>query len=127
VCDRKLDNPIDSSITLTQSGLIKYIIEALDIGDLPEKKTPASSIHLVKDEAGEPSEGMFSYSSVVGMLQYLQNHTRPDITYAVRQCARFVHSSTRSHELGLIRNGLYLKGTINQGLTFGRMEIELLC
>jgi hypothetical protein len=33
----------------------------------------------------------FNYSSVVGMQQYLENHTRPDITFAVSQLARFVH------------------------------------
>jgi hypothetical protein len=63
-----------NSIALSQSGLIKSIIEALDIQDLPSKRTPASSIPLVKDEDGEQPDSTFSYSSVVGMLQYLQNH-----------------------------------------------------
>jgi hypothetical protein len=53
------------------------------------------------------------------MLQYLQNHTRPDITYAVSQCARFVHSPRRSHEEALIQIGQYLKCTIDKGLIFG--------
>jgi hypothetical protein len=41
--------------------------------------------------------GTFHYSSVIGMLQYLQNHTGPDITYDVSQCARFVHFPRKSH------------------------------
>jgi hypothetical protein len=50
------------------------------------------------------------------MLQYLQNHSRSDITYVVSQCARFVHGPKRGHEGALIQIGQYLKGTIEQGL-----------
>jgi Reverse transcriptase (RNA-dependent DNA polymerase) len=59
----------NNTVTLTQEGLIKRIIENLEIGDLPLKKTPAAAEPLVKDEFGEPPDGTFSYSSVVGMLQ----------------------------------------------------------
>jgi hypothetical protein len=52
------------------------------------------------------------------MLQYLQNHTRPDTTYAVSQCARFIHSPRQSHEEALIQIGQYLKGTIDKGFIF---------
>ena len=50
------------------------------------------------------------------MLQYLQSHSRPDITYAVAQCARFTHAPRRSHERALEHIGQYLKGTMNEGL-----------
>ena len=50
------------------------------------------------------------------MLQYLQGHSRPDITYAVSQCARFTLSPRRSHEIALERIGQYLKGTVQEGL-----------
>ena len=49
-------------------------------------------------------------------MQYLQGHTRPDITYAVSSCARFVHKTRRSHEIALERIGQYLKATMNEGL-----------
>jgi hypothetical protein len=51
------------------------------------------------------------------MLQYLQAHTRPHITLAVSQCARFIHSTRLSHELALISIGQYLKSTGTKGLT----------
>lgn len=95
-------NPVDNTINLTQKGLIKRIVEALGVSNLPIKLTPAAAEPLIKDTHGELPEGTFSYSSVVGMLQYLQNHSRPDITFAVSQCARFVHSPRRSHEKALI-------------------------
>jgi hypothetical protein len=62
-------------ITLMQTGLIKRIVEAVDTLHLPIKHTPALSKPLVKDRDSEPIDSTFNYSSVIGMLQYLQNHT----------------------------------------------------
>jgi hypothetical protein len=50
------------------------------------------------------------------MLQYLHSHSRPDLTFAVSQCARFTHSPKRSHEEALERIGQYLKSTMDEGL-----------
>lgn len=50
------------------------------------------------------------------MLQYLQAHSRPVITYTTSQCARFVHSPRRIHEEALELIGRYLKHTTDQGL-----------
>jgi hypothetical protein len=57
------------------------------------------------------------------MLQYLQAHSRPDITFAVSQCARFVHGARRSHEVALERIGQYLKGTMTKGLVLKPVDI----
>jgi hypothetical protein len=104
--------------TLTQTGLINRIIEAAGVTQLPIKHTPASAKPLVKDEPGDDINGTFNYISVVGMLQYLQNHTRPDITYAVSQCARFVHHPKRSHEEAVIHLCQYICGTPHRGLIY---------
>jgi len=61
------------------------------------------------------------------MLQYLQAHTRPDITFAVSQCARFAHRTRRSHEIAVERIGQYLKATQDEGLILwptGVFDIE---
>jgi hypothetical protein len=68
--------------------------------------------------------------SVIGMLQYLQGHSRPDITMAVSQCSRFTHAPKLQHEKALERIGQYLKGTKNRGLIFNPQEnkdIEIDC
>jgi hypothetical protein len=110
-------NNADGSVKLTQSGLAKRIIDALNVTHMPRKFTPATLIPLVKDEDGEPPNAAYSYAtSVIGMMLYLQGHSRPDITYAVSQCARFVHSPRRSHETALEQIGQYLKGTLDEGL-----------
>lgn len=121
-------NHANGSIKLTQQGLARRVVEALNLGNQPRKLTPASSEPLVKDDNGEPPNGSYSYASVIGMLQYLQGHSRPDITYAVSQCARFVHSPKRSHEVALERIGLYLKGTLDEGLILkptGELDIDV--
>jgi hypothetical protein len=109
-------NDANGTVKLTQKGLIKRVIETLEIDHLHGKETPAAAEPLVLDEDGEPPDGTYSYPSVVGMLQYLQAHSRPDITYAVSQCARYTHRTRRSHEVALERIGQYLKRTADEGL-----------
>lgn len=77
-------NEVDGTIKLTQKGLIKRIIDTLNISHLPLKHMPAAPNPLVVlDADGKPPDGTYSYQSVCGMLQYLQAHSRPDITFAV--------------------------------------------
>ena len=70
------DSP-SSLLEMKQMGLIKRVIEAirLDDGYAKGKHTPAESKPLVKDADGEGVNGGFSYSSVLGMLLYLSDHT----------------------------------------------------
>ncbi len=103
------------TITLTQEGLTKKIIEALDIAHLDPVSTAAAEV-LTIDADGDPPNGVYSYKSIVGMLLYLGGHSRPDIGLAVSQVARFTHNTRRSHEVALEQIGRYLKGTPTEGL-----------
>jgi len=111
-----IDRKENGTINLTQKGLTDRIIEALGIESKPLKLTPAEYGCLGSDKDGEFAQGNYSYPSVIGMFQYLQGHSRPDITFAVSQCARYTHSPRRSHEKALERIGQYLKGTRDKGL-----------
>jgi len=104
-------------IELTQKGLISRILDALGSHNLKTATTPATE-PLAMDKEGDPGTATYNYASVVGMLQYLQAHSRPDITMAVSQCARFVHDPKRSHEEALERIGQYLRSTEDRGLIF---------
>ena len=111
--DRDNDN---DTITLRQSGLAQRIVDALHLDDdTSPVETPADS-YLPLDEDGELPHQLYNYASVVGMLGYLQGHSRPDITFAVSQVSRYTFCPKRSHELALERIGRYLKGTIKEGL-----------
>ena len=58
------------------------------------------------------------------MLNYLQDHSPIDITFAVSQVARHVHAPNRSHGLALERIGHYLKGMLDKGLILRPTPLE---
>ena len=105
------------NITLKQEGLTKRIIEALGLDSKYSTPvdTPAESAALGRDVNGKDASGSINYASVVGMLLYL-GHSRPDISFATHQCARYTHSPKQSHKDALKRIGRYLKGPLKQGL-----------
>ena len=106
----------NGNIELTQSGLANKIVEALGIQDSNPKLTPAPIEPLGRDLNGTTFSQDFNYASVVGMLMYLCMHSRPDISFAVNQCARYTHCPTQKHAAYLKRIGKYLKGTSEKGL-----------
>ena len=109
-------DPDNDTITLRQSGLAQRIVEALHLDDdTSSVRTPADSF-LPLDEDGEPAHELYNYASVNGMVQYLQGHSRMDISFATSQTSRYTFNPKRSHELALERIGRYLKGTIDKGL-----------
>ena len=115
-------NTDDGTITLTQDGLIKQIIDALNISHLSRTLTPDFNTPLIKDEDGNPPKNTWNYASVVGMLHYLQGHSRTKITYAVSQCARFVHSTKKCHVAAVEMIGRYLKGKKDKGLVLNQTD-----
>jgi hypothetical protein len=57
----------------------------------------------------------WNYRSIVGMLLYLSTNTRPDITFAVSQVARFSHSPKKSHASAIKTIVCYLHRTADKG------------
>lgn len=107
----------DNQITLSQSGLAKRIVEALGLDSKLSSAvdTPAEASPLPQDKDGALAHGNFNYASVVGMCLYL-TRSRPDLSFAVHQCARYTFAPRRSHEIALQRIGRYLKGTLDKGI-----------
>jgi hypothetical protein len=102
-------------IELTQTGLIQKIISACGLQDQSaEHSVPATTI-LTADLDGPPREHSWNYRSLIGMLNYLASSTRPDITFAVHQCAKFTTAPRRVHELAIRRIVRYLKATASKG------------
>jgi hypothetical protein len=111
-----IDHKEDGTVHLTQTGLIDRVISALDLEDANPKRTPAPRDPLGRDLKGTPFSQDFNYASVVGMMMYLCNNSRPDIAFAVNQCARYTHFPTEKHGAYLKHVGKYLKGTRSRGL-----------
>jgi Reverse transcriptase (RNA-dependent DNA polymerase) len=106
----------DGDIELLQCGLINKILSVCGMTDCNTKATPCNKLPLGTDPNGAPITGKFEYASAVGMLLYLSSNSRPDIQYAVHQCARFTHFPKKSHEDAILRICRYLKGTRTKGL-----------
>jgi hypothetical protein len=116
--ERSIHTSGRQQIKMTQKGLTQRVITALGLDSnlSTSISTPAEASPLPKDVNGEPAAGNINYAATIGMLLYLSGCSRPDIAFAVHQCARYTFKPTRRHELALIRIGRYLKGTKNEGL-----------
>ena len=115
------------TITLTQQGLIQKIMEATNLVDCKPNSMPAALKGLGSDPNGKPIREAWSYASIVGMLLYLSTNTRPDITFAVSQVARYNHSPKQSHATAVKMIIRYLAATKDQGIIMtpnGRLNID---
>ena len=106
----------NGSVHMSQSGLIKKILMATGMEACNPNKTPAHKISLAKDPDGELMNETWNYRSIVGMLLYLSSNTRPDISFAVSQVARFCHNPRKSHASAVKMIVRYLAGTVDQGI-----------
>jgi hypothetical protein len=88
---------------------------ALNMADFNTKETPAEHDCLPIDKDGDPSQGTYSYPSVIEILGYL-GHTRPDTGFATSRCACFTRNTISSYLKALERIGQYLKLTQDKGL-----------
>ena len=116
----------NGEITLTQPQLIASILNDLQLNKsnvITRKTSCLSTVILHKDEKGQPMTNEFNYRSVIGKLNFLEKSTRPDIAYAVHQCARFSSDPKQSHADAVKRIGRYLKGTPHKGITL-RPDIQ---
>jgi hypothetical protein len=101
---------------LTQTGLINKVLKEVDMENCNTVNTPALTTPLGIDKLDEPFNEDWDYASIVGMLMYLANNSRPDIAYAVHQCARFTHCQRNSHSVAIKRILRYLQGTKTNGM-----------
>jgi hypothetical protein len=114
----RIEKKAEDSFYLTQTGLIDKVLIATDMQHCNSISTPAGKEAIGSDRDGEPFAEKWKYSAVIGMLLYLSGNTRPDITFAVHQCARFSHMPKQSHAVAVKRILRYLKGTKDKGMMF---------
>jgi hypothetical protein len=103
-------------VSLTQTGLINKIIKMTGLEQANPKSTPADKVPLGPCPDDAPHDEEWSYASVVGCLYYLSNNSRPDISFAVNQCARYTHNPKKTHSIAVKRIVKYLVGTCDKGL-----------
>ena len=115
----KVQRQEDNMITLTQPHLIDSILKdvKLDSPNTITKPYPAATTVLLhKDPEGEDHDAPWNYRSIIGKLNFLEKSTRPDIAYAVHQCARFSSNPKKLHTKAVLHLCAYLAGTKDKGL-----------
>jgi hypothetical protein len=109
---------------LSQPFLIRQIVNLLGLGQnefdvqTKTKITPVGKSLLNKDLAGKPCKKDWKYHTAIGMLTYLQGNTRPEISMATHQLARFCQDPRLSHEQATTRLGRYLAHTKDRGIVY---------
>ena len=111
----------DESYEFTQPALTQQIIK--DAGLDPKSATkpiPMCAQGLLHHHLDYPphDESKFKYRSVIGKLNYMAQCTRPNIVYAVHQCARFSSNPRREHTEAVVYTCRYLNGTPELGIHF---------
>ena len=108
-----------NNVELKQVGLIDKVLKTMGMSECTPNETPSKETPLHSDVDGAAFQEEWDYASVVGMLMYLV-HTRPDIQFAVHQCAKFTHNPKQSHGNAVKKIVRYLRGTREQGLRFSK-------
>ncbi|KAI2507111.1 G-protein coupled peptide receptor [Fragilaria crotonensis] len=117
----KVTREDDGTITLTQPHLIDSIIADLGFRENTKtKSTPApSTASINRDLDGEAHNESWEYRSVIGKLNFLEKSTRPDIAFAVHQCARYSSNPKESHSAAVRYIVRYLMATRDKELFSG--------
>jgi len=113
-----IERQSNEQISMTQPHLVKQIIRDIGMGtNTNARKLPATSSKILKRyKQSNEHDKSFNYRQIVGKLNYLEKSTRPDISYATHQCARFVEDPKVEHSKAIrqiVRNFL---GTDNKGV-----------
>ena len=119
----------DGGLLLTQSHLIDSILEDLHFqANTKTKDIPAlCDKKLDHDEHQPPHRDDFHYRRVIGKLNFLEKSTRPDIAYAVHQCARFSTNPRESHAAAVRQIGQYLAKTKDKGIILDPKQESFEC
>jgi len=125
----------DGSMEWTQPNLVTSILK--EIGLIEQKSenaatsrtTPANSTVILTshEEDIDHDNAKFNYRQVIGKLLYLEKSSRPDISCAVHQCARFSAKPEAKHAEAVKRIGRYLLGTKDKGLIMKPNQEGLEC
>ena len=126
--ERTIDNFVGVSIhrtpegtfELSQETLINSILKDLHLNQesTTSKKTAEVGQVLRAHEESPEHDGHFHYRSVIGKLNFCEKATRPDISYATHQCARFSANPRMKHNKAVKWLGRYLKTSASHKMIY---------
>ena len=106
--------------------LLIELLRTLDLNWLSTTSTtkgardniPATYSLFTKGVDGPARKAKWKYRGLIGVLDYLQGTTRPDISMATHQCASFSTSPKLCHERAVKKIVRYLLDTKDRGIIF---------
>ncbi len=118
------------AIWIGQPTYTERILERFNMSEAKPVATPVETSRKLTTEDQQDDNSAFDqelYQSAVGSLLYLSTWTRPDISYAVNNVAKFCSKPTQQHWTAVKRIMRYLKGTINVGLRYNKGTADPEC
>ena len=116
VQDQKTGNVWIGQPAYAQSVLQKFGMESAKPVNTPIN--PGMKLVKTTEDLDTIDQGL--YQSAVGSLLYLSIGTRPGITYAVSNVAKFCANPNKQHWTAVKRIMRYLKGTLHFGLLYSK-------
>eukprot|EP00047_Mylnosiga_fluctuans_P021649 m.107308 g.107308 ORF g.107308 m.107308 type:complete len:1346 (+) comp8977_c1_seq1:110-4147(+) len=107
------------TLTLSQQRYAEDVLERFQMTDCNPTRTPlAANQVLVAGGTPLPKADHARYREMVGSINYLATMTRPDLSNAVSQLARFLAAPTDDHMAAAKHLLRYLRGTTSYGLRY---------
>lgn len=111
-------------ISISNPQLSESIATRLNMAEAKSTTTPIASGSVInKDEDGRRVDA--PYQELIGVLLYLANTVRPDISFSVGKLSRFCSDPKESHWTASKRVIRYLLGSKTLGIHYKRGESEM--
>jgi hypothetical protein len=112
-------------LTLSQGAYTRSILEKYHmITSFPLDIPAEPNVKLAK-AANDATITQAPYQSAIGALLYLAILTRPDISFVVQHLSQFNSKPTNAHWNAVKRVFRYLRGTIDDGITYSHTSNKL--
>ncbi|KAI3662213.1 hypothetical protein MP638_002199 [Amoeboaphelidium occidentale] len=112
------DKIVVHQLKYVQDKLFEFGLQNSKACDTPADMRSLSVIMQPKTEKEKMQMKNIPYKSAVGSLMYVSTQTRPDISFAVNQTARFFSNPGNDHWVAVKRIFRYLKSTTDYGITY---------
>ncbi|CAL9217107.1 unnamed protein product, partial [Arabidopsis halleri] len=106
-------------ISLCQRKYVLDLLASSGFSDCKPSSIPMEPNQKFSEAAGDTIENIKQYRRLIGKLQYL-TITRPDITFTVSKLAQYSSAPKLIHLQAIHKVLRYLKGTIGQGIFYGK-------
>ena len=114
----KVTQKDDGSVWIGQPAYTERLLENFGLDQSKVVATPVDQNAKLVKASGDEMFDQQQYQSAVGSLLYLSVGTRPDITFAVNNVAKFSANPTTQHWTAVKRIMRYLRGTTGLGLVY---------